>query len=107
MFGYATYMTPVSSKADIYTEDLKKRLPRTAQLQMIIARAALGVPFRAQSAMQNATRPPDGPDGRPLDSVIAMGGSCVDHTEIMLYSQSQALPLCVVSYSHDASCVCA
>ena len=74
---------------------------------MIIARAALGMPHRAHRAMKDANRPPDGPDGKPSDSVIAVGGGCVDHTEVMLYSMNQALPLCVVTYSHDASCECA
>ena len=74
---------------------------------MIIARAALGMPYRTREAMPGATRPPDGPDRKPLDSVLAIGGSCVDHTEVMLYAMNQALPLCVVTYSHDASCACA
>ena len=108
LFGLATYFTPVASKADIYTEDFGHRLARGVQRQMIITRAALGNPFRASKSMTDATLPPDGLDGLPLDSVIAVGGSsCVDHTEVMLYSERQALPLCVVTYSHESSCACA
>lgn len=110
MFGVAAYFTQVASKADMYTEDLQNRQPRTAQRQMIIARAVLGTPYYAPTPMPGLTRPPDGPDGRPFDSVIAVerkDGGSVDHTEVMIYTLNQALPLAVVTYSHDPSCACA
>ena len=107
MFGLAAYFTPVASKADFYTEDRHQRLTRTAKRQLIIARAALGEPYRAREPTPSATRPPDGPDGMPLDSVIAVGGGSVNHTEVMLFERFQALPLCVVTYSHEEGCACA
>lgn len=110
MFGIATYLTPVASKADIYTEEFTKRLNRTARRQIIVARAALGKPRRATQATPTATRPPDDPDdpdGHPFDSVLAVGGTSVDHTEIMLFQKNQALPLCIVTYSHESACACA
>ena len=109
LFGLATYFTPVVARADIDTEDRRQRLARTAKRELIIARAALGEPYRAREKMPRATRPPDGPDGMPLDSVLAVGGSSVDvdHTEVMLFERFQALPLCVVTYSHEEVCACA
>ena len=110
MFGRATYLTPIASKADIYTEDFAQRLSRRAHRQMIIARAALGKPYRATQAtnFQRPPNDPDDPEEKPLDSVIAIGGrSGVDHTETMLYEKNQALILAIVTYSHEAACACA
>jgi hypothetical protein len=109
MFGIATYLTPIASKADIYSEDFTQRLGRTAPRQMLIVRAVLGEAFRTRQAMPKATKPPDSESGMPYDSVLAEGGggSCVDHLEVMLYEKFQALPVCIATYAHEGTCECA
>lgn len=111
MFGLATYMALNASKADIYTEPFPTlRLPRQADRRLFIARALLGEAYRATAATPTATRPPDGSDGRPLDSVwadVRGNGGAVDHAEAMIYDKGQAYPEMLVTYSHRATCGCA
>merc|ERR1712224_331793 len=110
LFGVATYLTPNASKADTYTESFVNRLPKTAQRKVIIARALLGEAHCTMTRMSDATRPPNGDDDRPLDSVWAdmrTNGGIVDHIEVMLYDKGQAYPEAIVSYSHTPSCRCA
>eukprot|EP00929_Paragymnodinium_shiwhaense_P069233 TRINITY_DN34926_c0_g1_i1.p1 TRINITY_DN34926_c0_g1~~TRINITY_DN34926_c0_g1_i1.p1 ORF type:complete len:621 (-),score=12.75 TRINITY_DN34926_c0_g1_i1:528-2390(-) len=110
LFGVATYFTPHASKADIYTEQHSNRLPRHAQRELIVARCVLGEVHCTKRAMRDASRPPDGPENNPLDSVIAAdraSGGVVDHTEVMIYDKGQAVPEFVVVYSHARSCLCA
>lgn len=110
MFGVASYFTPHASKADIYTESLLERLPQGAERRVIIARALLGESYRTTQSMRTAVRPPDGPDGRPLDSVWADTrefGGAVDHPEVMLYDKGQAYPEVIVTYRHEPDCRCA
>jgi len=107
MFGVATYLAMNASKSDIYTEHPAQRLPKQAERQIIVARAILGESHRALQSMQSASRPPDGIDGRPLDSVWAdtrTNGGAVDHYEVMTYDKGQAYPEAVVTYVHSASC---
>merc|ERR1712194_824801 len=96
--------------ADAYTESRSNRLKQGAIRRMIIARALFGESHRTTKSMANAIRPPEGDDGRPLDSVWAdcrTQGGAVDHFEIMLYDRGQAYPEVIVSYIHSPWCKCA
>ncbi|CAE8584742.1 unnamed protein product, partial [Polarella glacialis] len=45
-----------------------------------------------------------------LDSMWAENrenGGCVDHREVMIYSEAQALPIALVDYMHKERCCCA
>lgn len=109
-FGAATYFAANASKADIYTEPLTARLSRTATRRMLVARVILGESFCTKNWTPRALRPPDGADGRPLDSVWAAvrdDGGVVDHTEAMVYDRGQAMPIAVITYSHASGCTCA
>ena len=58
----------------------------------VVARTVLGASCRMNRPQREAQRPPDGPDGRPLDSVWAAAradGGAVDHVEVMLYEKAQ------------------
>lgn len=111
MFGRATYLAANASKADLYTDySATYPRPRTATRSMIIARVVLGEAYRACSPMQQAVRPPDGPDFRPWDSVWAEtrdNGGAVDHAEVMVYDKGQTYPQAVVRYIHSHRCACA
>ncbi|CAE8581314.1 unnamed protein product [Polarella glacialis] len=110
IFGTASYFALNSSKADDYTEDRGQPLPKQAKRTLIIARVLLGESHRATGPKQDARRPPDGADGLELDSVWAedrVNGGCVDHREVMVYSEAQALPIALVDYMHKDSCCCA
>ena len=110
MFGVATYFAGNASKADIYTEDPTHHLPKQALRKMIVAKAFLGKSHRAAAPMQGAHRPPDGGDGRPLDSAwadVRSNGGAVDHHEVMLYDKGQAYPQFLVTYAHVDGCSCA
>ncbi|CAE8682533.1 unnamed protein product [Polarella glacialis] len=110
MFGLATYFAINASKSDIYTEEFARRLQRSTQRTMIVARVALGAGFRTCEPQRKWSRPPDGPDGLPFDSVWAANvasGGCVDHVEVMIYDKSQAMPLFLVDYRHTDQCRCA
>lgn len=110
MFGYATYFAANSSKSDIYTEDFSQRLPRQAERKLIVARVLIGTAHRTLVPMQDARRPPDGPDGEPLDAVWAdtrERNGAVDHVEVMVYERAQAYPQAVVTYRHAPHCQCA
>jgi len=110
MFGVASYFAVNASKSDIYTEDFTQRLPRRAERQIIVARALLGESYRTTNVMKNSTRPPDGDDDLPLDSVWAAtrhDGRVVDHHEVMIYDKYQAIPDAVITYTHKQSCECA
>lgn len=103
MFGYAAYMTPKASKADIYTS-FNTRLRATAQRKMLLMRAVLGQSHRATQRMPSALRPPN-----DLDSVWAperADGGCVDHLECMVYDAGQAIPIAILTYSHKPGCQC-
>lgn len=110
MFGVATYLAANSSKADIYTESFSQRSSRQSQRKLIVARALLGESHRTAVKMPYASRPPDGNDGQPMDSVWAdtrVNGGAVDHLEVMFYDKGQAYPQAVVTYRHEAACACA
>ena len=69
-----------------------------------------GEACRATQPRKDACRAPDGPDGLALDSVWAprrTENGCVDHTEVMIYSEGQALLLALVDYCHKDTCHCA
>lgn len=100
MFGVASYFAINSSKSDIYTDDQMggDRLSRSAERKMIIARLVLGRSFKTTEPCPDKHRPPDG-----FNSVWAErrdAGGCVDHREIMIYKDQQALPVFVVTYRH-------
>ncbi|CAE8592873.1 unnamed protein product [Polarella glacialis] len=110
MFGTATYFAINASKSDIYTEEFARRRQRSTQRTMIVARVALGAGFRTCEPQKKWSRPPDGPDGLPFDSVWAANtasGGCVDHVEVMIYDKSQAMPMFLVDYRHTEQCRCA
>lgn len=110
LFGMATYLAPNASKSDLYTDASARRLGRRAPRQVVIARALLGASHRTAVPMRDASRPPDGADGRPLDSVwadVRENGGAVDHVEVMVYDKGQAYPQAVVTYVHMESCPCA
>lgn len=98
IFGLATYFAVNSSKSDMYT-DWSSRLPRSAERKVILARLVLGRSLRVTAACGDWTRPPDGYDSIWADSRDT--GGCVDHREIMVYTQQQALPLFVITYVHE------
>jgi len=112
LFGHASYLALNASKADLYTdEDLRNPETRKCdERQIVIIRAALGNCYRTKGTMSNSLHPPYADDGKPMDSVMAEtreNGGVVDHLEVMLYSQSQMLPVAVVTYKHVPTCVCA
>jgi len=111
LFGVAAYFAANSSKSDDYTEERARPLNRNAKRSLIISRVALGDSFRTTAPMQDASRPPDNPvDKLAFDSVWAdccKNGGCVDHVEVMIYSESQALPIALVDYKHADDCKCA
>ncbi|CAE8710501.1 unnamed protein product [Polarella glacialis] len=110
IFGTASYFALNSSKADDYTEDRAQPRPKQARRTLVVARVLLGESHRTTGPMQDARRPPDGADGNELDSVWAedrQNGGCVDHREVMVYSEAQALPIALVDYMHKESCCCA
>ena len=112
LFGLASYLACNASKADLYT-DANLKTPESSKQEerkIIVIRAALGDCFRTTQGMPLCTYPPDDCDGRPMDSVVAetqANGGCVDHLEVMLYKETQMLPVAVVTYRHDWNCVCA
>jgi len=110
MFGTAAYFAANASKADIYTEESASLLPRTAARTLILARVALGEAYRAGRPLRGISRPPDRDDGTEFDSVwadVLSNGGSVDHVEVMLYSESLALPVGLVDYRHVDDCPCA
>ncbi|CAK0884584.1 unnamed protein product [Prorocentrum cordatum] len=110
LFGTAAYFAANSSKADDYTEERANQLAKNATRTLIVSRVALGESFRTLRPMEQATKPPDNDDGVDFDSVWAdtlTNGGCVDHLEVMIYSEAQALPVALVDYRHAASCNCA
>jgi len=111
LFGFAAYLTPNASKADIYTDNLKdsKRRSRTSKRQVIVVRALLGQSYRALTPMQNILRPPDDENGIPFDSMwadVRGNGGAVDHLECMVYRESQTIPIAIITYSHQPQCKC-
>ncbi|CAK0832138.1 unnamed protein product [Prorocentrum cordatum] len=110
LFGTAAYFAANSSKSDDYTEERTNPLARSARRTIIVSRVALGESFRALRSMKDATKPPDNSDGMDFDSVWAdtsSNGGCVDHIEVMVYSEGQALPVALVDYRHADDCACA
>jgi len=110
LFGVASYFAANSSKADDYTEERSHPLPKSAKRTIVVARVALGEALRVTQPTPQATRPPDGQDCLELDAVWADSrgeGGCVDHIEVMVYSEAQALPIALVDYRHTPSCWCA
>ena len=90
MFGVATYFAANASKSDLYTEPLTQRLPRQANRKIIVARVLLGESCRTLQRMPDATRLPDGADGKPLDSVwaeVRERSGAVDHLEAMVFDK--------------------
>ncbi|CAE8628108.1 unnamed protein product [Polarella glacialis] len=106
MFGTATYFAINASKSDFYTEEKACPRQRSAQRTMIVARAALGACFRTGKQQKKWSRPPDGPDGLPFDSVwaaAAASGGCVDHVEVIwlqLVSVCEFVCICFCDYLH-------
>mmetsp|Transcript_117328 Transcript_117328/g.228117 ORF Transcript_117328/g.228117 Transcript_117328/m.228117 type:complete len:348 (+) Transcript_117328:140-1183(+) len=110
LFGLATYLAANASKSDIYTDTPDNRLPKHDVRRLIIARALLGESHRAVAPTRSATRPPDGSNGQPLDSVwadVRARGGAVDHLEVMVYDRAQIYPEAIISYSHSQMCACA
>lgn len=95
MFGVAAYFALNSSKSDIYTGSLY----RSSERKMILARLALGRVFRAEQHCQERTRPPGGYDS--VWAVTRENGGSVDHPELMIYKEQQALPQFVITYRHE------
>jgi len=105
MFGVAAYFAANASKSDIYTGVFPPSTRRTAERQLIIARVAMGASYETRRPLPDSHRAPDG-----YDSVWTPGrpdGGCVDHQEIMIYKEQQALPLLVVTYVHACQDLCA
>lgn len=98
LFGAATYFAVNSSKADTDTEIQQSRLSRGAERKLIVARLALGCSLRL-TAPCSWSRPPISYDSAWADN--RENGGCVEHREIMVYKEQQALPLYVVTYSHE------
>ena len=110
LFGVASYFAANSSKSDDYTEERSNKLPKCSSRTLVVARVALGEAFRATQPLQSATRPPDDDEGVEFDSVWAEkrdAGGCVDHIEVMTYSEAQALPVALIDYKHKDICTCA
>ena len=86
-------------------------MAKGAQRTLIVARVAFGETFKTLQPIQGSARPPDAPDGLAFDSVWADGhdnGGCVDHPEVMIYSEGQALPhrtqkLCLDAFAFSGS----
>ncbi|CAK0909883.1 unnamed protein product [Prorocentrum cordatum] len=110
LFGTASYFAANSSNSDDYTEDRANQLEKNAKRTLMVARVALGESFRASEPMQQITRPPDDDEGVVFDSIWAdtsRHGGCVDHLEVMVFSEAQALPVALVDYRHAVGCTCA
>lgn len=99
MFGVAAYFAVNVSKSDIYTEAPDRRLPRRSPRQIIVSRLALGHICRAVEQCPQMARAPDGYDSVYADT--RKNGGCVDHPELMIYKEQQALPQYVVTYIHE------
>ena len=99
MFGIASYFAPNVSKADMYTDNLAsgRRFANNAVRHIIVARVALGNSCQVTQP-QTWHRAPDGFDSAWASS--RANGGCVDHDEVMIYHQQQALPLFLVKYRH-------
>jgi ubiquitin len=112
LFGVGSYFAENASKADRYSEANAE-----GERQMLVARVCLGTTHMTETAMQNATMPPERSDGKaPLDSVTAekndpSPGSgkkgVVDHREYIVYKGTQAFPEYCIWYVHDDTCQCA
>jgi len=110
LFGVGSYFAANSSKSDDYTEERANPLPRSSIRTLVVARVVLGEVHRTKQRMDRATRPPDGADESELDSVLALPttqGGCVDHLEVVVYSEACALPVALVDYRHAHACPCA
>lgn len=111
LFGVASYFAANISKADIYTDELgalpSSRAPRNSPRQVILARLCLGKSFRTLTPHRDWHRAPDGYDSVWADCLSE--GGCVDHREMMVYKEQQALPLFLVTYVHECpqECLCA
>jgi len=110
MFGGGSYFAVNSTKADDTTEDHAKPLAKRARRTLVVARVALGEAARVLHPVSVATRSPDGQDCLEHDAVWAdskANGGCVDHIEVVIYSEGQALPVALVDYEHQEGCQCA
>lgn len=105
LFGIGVYLASHSSKSDIYTEPN----PQGERL-IFVVRACLGEPYFAATAMRDALKPPERPDGRgPLTSVVARTsdeGGVVQFPEYIVYEKSKVLPQYAIWYKHLDACYC-
>ena len=119
LFGAGTYFAANASKSDIYTKPAAAPYEEAPEYEgeskwgercIMVVRAALGEPHRTRAPMQQATMPPERPDGRgALSSVVALTqstGGCVEHPEFIVYSASAALPEYAIWYKHLPCCGC-
>lgn len=107
LFGAATYFASNSSKCDGYTEVRSFPRRRRAERKMVVSLLAMGKSFRVMQSCMDRLCPPDG--FQSLWAECREHGGCVDHKEMMIYKEQQALPLFVVTYVHDcpADALCA
>jgi hypothetical protein len=109
MFGVGTYLSVNFSKSDLYSDT---NAPRRQKRKMFIVRVLMGKFHTAKEKSTNLTTPPDSADEpkHPFDSVYGATreeGGCVDHPEIIIYKDTQLLPLYLVTYQHEDGCPCA
>lgn len=98
LFGVGSYFAVNSSKSDIYT-DLNDRQPRGSERKIIVARLAMGRVYRVEHGCSHLTRPPDEYDSIWADA--RSNGGCVDHPELIIFKEAQALPQFVITYVHE------
>ena len=105
LYGHGVYLAANSSKSDIYTKP-----NADGERCILVVRACLGETHRAPRAMQNILMPPERSDKRgPLNSVTALRtdqGGVVEHSEFIVYKESQCLPEFAIWYKHKDGCNC-
>jgi hypothetical protein len=105
MFGLGVYLAVNSSKSDIYTEPNEG-----GERCVFVVRACLGESHLAKQASPKMVKPPERNDGRgPLNSVVGLTheqGGVLDHPEMIVYRESQALPEYMIWYRHQPTCLC-
>lgn len=102
LFGVGTYFAHNASKSMIYAAS------RLAS-RIIVARVLLGHTFYADAPRPELKRPPIDATGRQCNSLTALTrreNGCVDHSEYVVYKDSQAMPLAVIDFSHQTQCIC-
>jgi hypothetical protein len=97
------------SKSDLYSDTAA---PKRQERVMFLVRVLMGNYYTAKTGMKKITTPPDQTTGERLafDSVYGATrheGGAVDHPEIIIYKDTQLLPLYMVKYRHEIGCPCA